>query len=145
MDINLDLRFEGQLDLRIQGFIGLDGNGARERYRIQNSPRRLEALPAAEGDSGVENDATQRPSTARRQQEIGQQRTSRRAVMKTREAITALKDAVKTEDTQRLRQATAHLREAAISLRDAVHRRGAATATDEEQPSGASDVVDAEL
>ena len=141
MDIDLDLRLEGQLDLRIQGYICFDG-GSR-RSRIEHSGRRLRALPAAEGDSGAADGETQRPSTSRRQQEISQQRPVRRAVTRIREAIMAVKEAAKSDDAQRIQQATDRLKKEARGLRDAVQSRVAAT--DAEQASDAPDVVDAEF
>jgi hypothetical protein len=128
MDINLDLRLEGQLDLRIQGYIGLDGGGSR-RSPIEHSGRHLRALPAAEGDSGAADGERQRPVS--------------RAVRRTRQAIMAVKEAAKSDDAQRVRQATDRLKEEAMGLRDAVQSRVAAA--DAERPSDAPDVVDAEF
>jgi hypothetical protein len=142
MDIHLDLRLEGELDLCLQGRIGLEGGNAGKRSRIQQSPRRLRAL----GGPDPANGETNSPGVSPRKQETAQQRRAlNRAAMKTRRAIRAVKEAMKRADDQRVRHETERLREAAVRLGEAVQRPSAATAADQETFSRAPDVGDAEF
>ena len=65
----------------------------------------------------------------------------------TEQAITTLKDAMKSEDAQRIRQATERLAQVAMRLGQAAQSAGATAGAEEgSRPSGASDhVVDAEF
>lgn len=64
----------------------------------------------------------------------------------TGQAITTLKKAMKSEDVQRIRQATERLTQVAMRLAQAAQSAGAAAGAEEgSRPSGESDVVDAEF
>jgi hypothetical protein len=94
MDIHLDLRLEGELDLRVQGFIGLEERDAGKRPRIQPSPRRLRALGGADANGDIKG-----PGVSPREQETAQPRRAlNRAAMKTQRAITAVKEAMKRDE-----------------------------------------------
>jgi molecular chaperone DnaK len=59
------------------------------------------------------------------------------------QTIAALREAMKDEDTQRIKQATERLTQAALRLGEALQRAG--TASTESPPTGGPDVVDAEF
>jgi hypothetical protein len=127
MDIDLDLRLEGELDLRIAGNIGLDGDGASTRPRIQQRDRADAGRGAAKP---ITHQITSNP-----------ERPLDRAAAETRRAITAAKEALKSEDAEQIRPATERLKQAATRLAEALARGGAAWAAEEDD----QDAVDAEF
>jgi hypothetical protein len=145
VDINLDLVIQGQLDLRIAGYIGLLNEGGQKRSEIENwkrsgiqqssrflpspSPREQEAAGQISGRE-IEDDP--RPGSAKRRSRG--RRTLKRAAKKTLQAIVDLRDSIKSRDTQRIGQATERLREAVRRLTEA-QRRGVAWATKEGVPA----------
>jgi hypothetical protein len=145
VDINLDLVLQGQLDLRIAGSIGLfNGDGDKrariqhlDRPRIQHSPRSDEQEPGyrVRWDE-MEREAGPSPGGSRLQP----RRAVGRAATKTRQAISAVKEAMKSDDDQRKRQATEQLKQATVRLHEAVRRASDATASGKEP-----DALDAEF
>jgi hypothetical protein len=139
VDINLDLVIQGQLDLRIAGFIGLLNEGRQKRSEIQHwkRPRIAQSsrfLPspspgeeeAAEQISPDETEGDARPSSVERR--FRATRTLKRAARKTRQAMSELRTSMNSEDAQGIRRARERLREAVARLSEAL-RRGAATAS----------------
>jgi hypothetical protein len=138
VDINLDLVFQGQLDLRIAGFIGLLNEGREKRSEIQHwkRPRIAQSsrfLPspspgeeeAAEQISADEAEGDARPSSV--EGRFRARRTLKRAARNARQAMSELRNSMKSEDAQRIRRARERLREAVTRLSEEL-RRGAATA-----------------
>jgi hypothetical protein len=138
VDIALDLRLQGNLDLRVAGWISLLGNEEDRRralgddYGTAPHRDRRRSLETSES-SGA---ATQRTSEQRISEEAaqlieGNDDTTRsssgsalaRAALETREAIKEVKDAMESKDAQRMRQARERLKEAARDLAEA-RRRG---------------------
>jgi hypothetical protein len=149
VDINLDLALQGQLDLRIAGSIGLFNGGGNKKSHIQHSKRRqIEHSPRSllgrdqEVGQHIRWDETESddgPSSANSR--VQPKRALGRAATTTRQAMSAVKEAMKTEDDQRVRKATELLRQATICLREAVQRASAATTASEQEPAA----VDAEF
>jgi hypothetical protein len=129
---------EVNLDLRIAGTIDLGDSGSSERPRIEAPPRGSRSLEWERRRGGNRRSAhgeSQIPGASRREKES--------AAKKTRQAIAAVKQAIRTEDAQRVRREARRLKDAAMHLEEAVNRSGAATETDEERSSGV--VIDAEI
>jgi hypothetical protein len=120
---------EVNLDLRIAGTIDLGDSGSSERSRIESSPRGSRSL------DDPRRLAHHDRATLRREKET--------AAKKTRQAIAAVKQAIKTEDAQRIRREAGRLKDAAERLGEAMNRGGAAMDTEEERSSGV--VIDAEI
>jgi hypothetical protein len=142
MNIYADLRLEGELDLHLQGFIALEGAGTRKASRIQYPSPQLAADPdAADGKrDGIA------PSETRRIQASAQPRCAvNRAATKARRALEAVKEAVKRNDDQRIRQETEHLKEAAVRLSEAVQRASAYEAAQRASSLQIPEFADAEI
>lgn len=136
MDITLNLYIAGSLDLMVQGSVGLDQGGKKQLQRPPPVPRALASDPRASQRLG-----------ASRGQEMAQQiglnhiegdtgspgSPLGQATSEAREAITAVKEALKNEDAQSIQQATEGLKQAATNLGEAVHR-GGADSLDSDEP-----------
>ena len=111
LEVNLDLRIAGTIDLGASGSSSRPLEGERlERERRGGHPHR--ALPGEE-EAAAKN---------------------------TRQALAAVKQAIKSDDAQRIRRAAGRLKDAATRLGEAVSRGGATKDDD-----GRSLVIDADI
>jgi hypothetical protein len=138
VDIAMDLRLQGNLDLRVAGWISLLGNEEDRRQALGDDYGREHRAPRRSLDDASSATRRQLSSIGREAAQLLEDeddgtRAWSRAISETREAIRAMKEAMESDDAQRVQHARGRLKQAAARVAD-LRRR-----------SEAKDVADAEL
>jgi molecular chaperone DnaK len=156
IDVTFDIDANGIVNVSAKD----KASGKEQAIRIQASGGLTEAdiqRMVKEAEANAEEDKRRREIVEARNQadaavytaEKSLQEAGDRAPANVRteleQAIAAAKDAMKSEDTQRIQQASARVTQAASRLAEAIQHAGAAASGDASQPSGGPDVVDAEF